>query len=185
MKKFVIPFLFFLISSSVFAGFGNSAKFIYFDPTNNLTYVSIGKNEKLASYTKNIAIINSSTNKISYIFEDQFKEDIINMYFESEYNEKEGKVIFNIDYYYNKYRFDGMIKNNIFVNRPIKDKLCIFTFDSKNKKYSIWYCDKKGENLRLAKTFDNKTDWWIDVRNCKVCFVKQVENQITYETIEW
>lgn len=185
MKKFFIALFIFIISSSVFVGFCFSVKFMYFDPTNNLTYLSIGKNEKLFSDTKNIAIIDPNTDEISYIFEDGFKEDIINMYFELKFDQKEGKIIFNIDDNPSKYSSYGIIKNNVFVDRAIKDKLCILTYNSKTNLYSIWYCDKKGGNLRLVKAFDRKTGWWIDVRNCKVCFIKQVENQITYDTIEW
>ncbi len=185
MKKLILIFLLFLISSLVFIGFGYNLKFKYFDPTNNLVYVSVGKNEKMIGDTKNIAIVDSNTDKVSYIFEDEFKEDIINMYFESEYSEKEEKIIFNFDDNYYKYGVRDKIRNNVFISRPVKDKLCILTYYSKTRMYSIWFCDKKGDNLRLAKTFDNKIDWWIDVRNCKMSFAKQVDNKISYETIEW
>lgn len=167
MKKVAISLLFLLlvlISCPVYSEYdsqGNSLthNFRYLEPSKNLLYVAVmqvkNKNEHESSTISNIAIVNLYTNLSSYIFKEDFKENIISLYFETEINST-GVIEFN----------DNIAKNNtglamdILKYRRVKEQLCICTYDKEKKLYSIWYCSKQGLNLRHVISFNEGTEWW-------------------------
>lgn len=186
MKKIVLIILLLLISTPVFAGFLFESDFKYIEPAKNYLYISVGevKNKKIGSKIRNIALVNLNTNEVSYFFDTDFEENIKGIFFETGFNTEEGAVEFNLNQDSDK--AGNLFKNNYQIpQRPLKDKICILSFHPKNNVYSFWFCDKSGQNLKRVKTIDYGMDWWFDVKNNKICFVRQVEDKINFESIEW
>lgn len=186
MKIFLSVFFLLLIPFPVFAGFYYDNDFRYIEPTKNFLYISVGeaKNNKIGSKIKNVALVNLNTNEISYIFDDDFEENIIDIIFESRFDPDEESIEFNLKE--DSYRAKRLFLNNSQVpNRPLKDKICILTHHPKKHLYSLWFCDKSGQNLKQVKTIFANTVWWFDVKNDKICFVRQIKDRIQYESIEW
>jgi hypothetical protein len=192
MKKLLIVLLLLVsVTSPTYAGFYSSrgSGFRYFETGKNLLYVSVAKvkNKKIDSgLIGNIAVVNLSTNSVINIFKTDFNERIENLIFEAKIissvqeNFKGYKVAFNANYG-NRY-----VRNNrLTVNRIVKDKLCILTYKAETKIYSLWYCDKTGANLKRVKSFKANTEWWIDIKNSKIYFMRQVGAQIRAESIVW
>lgn len=187
MRKWVlaIVFLLALVGCPAYAGFYSYSDSIKdgggdVDPLQNRMYVEIAKvknaRELDKGFTANIAIVDLRTNQITYLFEKGFTEQIESFYFETGVS-PEGVVSFNRNY---------IARNNQRLKEEgIKDKLCICTFNPKTKIYSLWFCDKAGQNLKRVKSFSKEVDWWIDVKNSKVFLMRQVKDRLMVSSIRW
>lgn len=180
MKKIAILLLLF-VSFPVYAGFYVGRDFKYYEPAKNLWYISIGevkKNKEISNNViKNIAIVNLNSNETNYLFDKEFDENIQDLYFETDFRNKDGVVEFN--------SMTHIKNNNNIQVRAIKDRLCIITYNTSTQKYSLWFSNKIGKGLNRVKSFSKDTDWWIDIRNSRIYFIRQIESKIHLESIEW
>ncbi len=145
MKNKILIILF-LVSTTLFAGFGYNS--IYdvniYDINTGLYYKSITKKPKDSGFsiikssqnmfTCNINIYNPKTKKSVTIFKDNSK-NIIDFLFEMKFK-KDSIVYFNIN--------NNIKNNNNIQNRQIKDKLLISTYDRGKQETTLWSCKKNG-----------------------------------------
>ncbi len=181
MKKLAF-FLLFFVSCPIYAGFSSFDNDInYIEPTYNLFYTEVLKiknNKDLdRNFISNIGIINLNTNTTTYIFKNDFNENIEDLFFETGFNSDSEEIKFNKNY---------RVENNRGIkNRLIKDKLCIYTYNSETRTYSLWFCNKLGQNLKRVKSFKRDTNWWIDIKNSKIYFIPQIADELHVDSIEW
>ena len=193
IKYFVLITLFISTVSFIDGGDGGSSHCIIndMDITHNLFYNSVdgvldvlNKKGKIEKYevTTNISIYDIKTGKTSYLFSDSLKERIEEFYFESHYDALNKRMAFN----HNDpadYQYLDVIGNFNLESRPPSDKLFIITNSPETGMRCLWMADKTGAGLMRVHEFNQSTtDYYFDVKNMVVRFVKQVGKKI--ETLD-
>ena len=195
--KYFITLAFLFLSTVAFSdgggGGSNHCTINDMDITHNLFYNSVdgeltvmnkkGKPEKYA-VTTNISIYDIKTAKTTYLFSDSLKEGIVGFYFESHYDALNKKMVFNHNDPSDDQYFD-IIGNFNMESRQPSDKLFIITFSIQSDMYYLWTADKTGGGLTRVHEFSAITDYYFDVRNMVVRFVKQVGKKIEIKDIKY
>lgn len=161
--------------------------------THNLFYCSVdgeltimnkkGKPEKY-DITSNISIYDIKTAKTTYLFSDSLKEGIAEFYFESHYDVLTKKMAFNHNDP-DDYRYFDIVGNFNLETRPPSDKLFIITYSIEGGMYCLWTADKRGTGLTRIHSFTSNTDYYFDVKNMMIRFVKQVGKKIETKDIKY
>lgn len=123
---------------------------------------------------ENILIFDPKIEKQWYLFEKNKIWDIRYMNFES-YKENNNIVFFSGNY---------KIKNQVELNREIKDKIFLITAQKESDKLTMWFCNKKGKNLKKVFEFDKEDKWHLDIKNSKIRFISQKDG-ISISSIDW
>lgn len=180
-----------LVALPVQAGFVSrrGQRIQVFEPSKNVLYRGIAGLDKKGNIDenviKNIAVVNLSTDEVSYIFGEDFKEEIWGLVFEFGYAAQHSRIDV-YDSVNNNTGYSSWIRNNYDLEkRPVRDRLLVITNNPNTGSTSIWFCNKMGQDLKRVRTFDRETDWWIDMRNEKICFAGQVGRTLSFESIPW
>lgn len=132
------------------------------------------------TYSVDINIFDPKTGKSRAVFKDNTLRRIERVWFESDYDADKKMILFNESSRY------GMIKNNHNITeRPPKNKLLIAVYNIKSKLNELWTANKQGDDLKKIKTFNSDYSWHIDIKNAKIRFVKQDENRLNIESLDW
>lgn len=123
---------------------------------------------------KNILIFDPKEKKQWYLFEKNKIWDIRYLNFES-YKENNNIIFFSGNY---------KIKNQIKLNREIKNKMFLITAQKNSDKLIMWFCNKKGENLKKVFEFDKEDKWHLDIKNSKIRFISH-KDEIFINSINW
>ena len=196
MKHFLI-ILFSIFELSLYAGSDgdNYRKYIScFDREYNLYYSSIDDNinykdtkgkSKDAFSTINIGIYDINKDTFRLLFDKTNRSIwIVDFYFEQLYDSTKRMIRFN-DFTDDSY-VSGNIENNFFINkRDVAKSLIIVTYSAKSEKYSLWFSDKFGNNLRQIIDFNDKTDYHIDVYNQCIRLISKENSEIKIKDIKY
>ena len=195
MKKY-LTLLLLLPCFSLFAdGGGDYARgsnINVMDNTSNIFYTSVegeikfkndkGKDEVRKSVS-NIALYHISDQKTTLLFPENLNEEIHEFYFESSYFEAGKMIIFNDSP--GEYGSRCLIGNYDVPQRPVSNKLFVFTYNYDTKLYSLWISDKTGKDLQRVYQCNYKSHYYFDVKNQIVRFVQQVGSKIEIKDIKY
>lgn len=131
-------------------------------------------------YTVNIAIFDPKTGKITTVFNDNKFRKIEKIWFESYYHTDGRSIQFNEGRHFRR------IKNNHdIVERAPKNKLLFAIYNVETKLNELWTVSKQGDHLKMIKAFSDDYNWHIDIKNAKIRFVKQIDNKLHIESLDW
>jgi len=195
--KSKLTFLFILFSYLLYAdggdGYGTKCNVNDMEINYNLFYSSIngelkvinnkGK-EKVYEITSNIAVYNIESKQIKYIFPDTLNERIYKFYYESYYDSLKKQIVYNRSGN-SYYEMNNLIGNYNLLQRQPFDKLFIITYSYETKMYSLWTATKFGEELKRVFQFDKETEYYFDVKNMEVRFIKQINNELEISDIKY
>ena len=209
MKVIAYILFVFLLCTSVNAGgmLYYRDTFSFFDhETNSMVTGTYDLKNGLLSNNKvntakisNLLIFDIKNKTKKYVFPENFDEDIAATIFESLYDTEEKRIQTNIspDSYLYKY----IVINNLQIDsRKPQNKIIIITRKdfsdqismklSKPKtvelfKYTVWACDKNGENLESIGQFDEKDDFHVDIGNHTVRIIYQSGLNTTVKEYEY
>jgi hypothetical protein len=163
------------------------------DITHNLFYHSVdgelitinskGKEQKY-KVTNDISIYDIITAKSVKLFSDTLKEAIRDFYFESHYQASSGRMLYN-QHSDGSSEWNKIIGNINIKERKPADKIFILTYSYTTDKFTMWSADKKGTGLKRIHQFSDDTDYYFDVKNLCIRFVKQVGKQIEILDIKY
>lgn len=187
--KIKLTFILLMISAIAFAdsggGYGTKCNVNDIEINYNLFYTSVdgdlsvinkkGKEEKYY-VTSNISIYDINTGKISYLFSDTLNEKICEFYFESYYDSLNKQIVFNQSN--NDYPMNNIIGNFNLKNRLPGDKIFIITYSYKSDKYSLWTAHKNGTQLTRVYEFSKEVNYFFDVKNMVIRFIRQAGKKI-------
>lgn len=185
--KYLSVFLFFLISTSVFAGDYYEFRIDTYDPVTGLYYKAVeetpGEGGFLSSKTSrnvivNIAIFDPTKETTALLFNAPQKGGISIVLFETGF--KEGRIEFNGSTY------SALVLNNTNVaKRDTRDKLLVGVRSNESKETILFVSDKRGGHLKKLVAIPFTADWHIDVKNSKLRVVHQTGKEIRIENYTW
>ena len=197
MKKIIILLLILFPSLNAFAGFSKSIPLSIdeYDRESGLYFTSVTIKEKggflegTNTIPIDIYIFFPSINEGKYLFEQKNNDEIVEFVYESDFDELEKSIIFNVMKGSNpifRSTVSNLIKNNHNITkRKLRDKLLINTYNKEKDTYSLWTSSKKGAQLKKLVDYKAFDEWHIDVENSKLRIVKQRDLKITIENIDW
>lgn len=163
-----------------------------YEPYLNLQYISVNdtaeykpdeEKDKIKKIviTTDVAVYSIKKDSITYIFNQQNKENIIKFEYEVEYNSTDKMMIFNTDYTkeVEYYSYDFSSNNCNILQRTASNSIIIVTQNVQTLQYTIWKCDKYGKNLQKISTLNSNQSWEIDVKNQMIRIITSIPNAIS------
>jgi hypothetical protein len=138
--------------------------------------------EKTIDVNVNLVIYDVAKNTTTYLFETTSDESIIEVLFESGYNEKTQSIQFN-----NKagMRVDH-IRNNVGIEkRELSTKMIVVTYSQSKQLYTLWTCHKTGTDLKKVHEFKKSDDFDIDMYNQCFLFFTETGGSVAVKKIDF
>ena len=160
-----------------------------YDPHCNLIYYYIYSQETQGFFYKevdtnfqhvpNIAIWDIPKKTKFLLFQDGFlgQSSIRSIYFEQVYDADKNAILLN-----NNRR---CLNNNCLVEREPKNKLLIETYQPRDKRITLWTCDKWGNGLKKLGQFHFNVQWHIDIYNESIRIMEHRGNDIQVTEFSW
>lgn len=127
----------------------------------------------------NLFIWDINTKQKSKVFSDEIAqtEQVQKIIFEKDYNEKEQRIVFNIETQLLNY-------HNVPFRHP-KNNLLIETYHRSSEKHHLWLCDKQGKGLQKIASLSSNTQWHLDVGNHLIRMITHSKTDIDVQEITW
>jgi hypothetical protein len=138
--------------------------------------------EKILDLNVNLAIYDIAQNSTTYLFETTSDESIIDVLFESGYNESDGSILFNNGSSSNYY----LVRNNRGIEkRELSTMMIVITHSQSRELFTLWTCHKTGTDLKKVREYKEPRDLDIDMYNQCFLFFTETGGTIAIEKIKF